>query len=64
MTIVLNKHGKPIDFDAAVLMMDLALREELHSEGHDTDQEFLVAYAARHEEHFGEPFTPFAGGSW
>lgn len=64
MTIVKDAKGRLIDFDAAVVLMDDELREEVADECHDTDQAFLVAYAARHEQRFGEEFVPYAGGAW
>lgn len=43
MTIVKDAKGRLIDFDAAVVLMDDELREEVADECHDTDQAFLVA---------------------
>jgi len=51
-------HGHTVDFDAAVQLMDDDIREELHSAlAPCTDQEFMDAYAAEHEERFGEEFV-------
>lgn len=54
MTKVINASGKAIDFEAAVELMDDEIREALHAEGIETEQEFFTAYEAAHEEKFGE----------
>lgn len=60
-----DENGNPVDFDAAVMLMDDDIREELHSEiAPCSKQEFLEAYAARHEEKYGEGFIPYVGGTW
>ena len=42
-------HGKTIDFDAAVTLMDDKIREDLHNKmAPCTDQEFLIAYVQAH----------------
>ena len=51
---VTNTNGVEIDFDAAVGMMDDELREQLHAEGYETEQEFFTAYEAAHLQKFGE----------
>lgn len=56
MTNVINKSGTAIDFDAAVQMMDDDLREALHAEGYETEQEFLTAYEDAHLKKYGEPW--------
>jgi len=53
MTIT-NTYGKRIDFDAAVILMDDDLREAIHAEGIDNEQDFFDAYAKAHEAKFGE----------
>lgn len=53
-TMVINKHGHEIDFDAAVSMMDDEIREQLHDEGYETEQEFFSAYEQAHEAKYGE----------
>ena len=50
---VTNKYGTKIDFDAAVALMDDEIREQLHAEGIETEQEFFTAYEAAHEQKFG-----------
>lgn len=50
-------NGKDVDFEAATALMDDAIRERLHSDlAPCTDQEFMDAYAAAHEDEFGEAF--------
>ena len=65
MTKVFDANRNPVDFEAAVNMMDDDLREELHAElAPCTEQEFFKTYAARHAEKFGEDFAPYVGGAW
>lgn len=56
MTTIINTNGTAIDFEAAVNLMDDAIREEIHGEGYDTEQEFFEAYVNAHFEAFGEEF--------
>jgi hypothetical protein len=51
--------GQAVDFDAVVDLMDYQIREDLHSQGLETEQAFIDAYAAAHEARFGETFTAF-----
>jgi len=54
---VVTVRGQPVDFDAAVNLMDDDLREAIHDafiEG--TDQDFIDMYAAGHAAKFGEEF--------
>jgi len=45
-------------FDAAVMLMDDEIREEIHNDlAPCTDLEFLEEYMKRHEEKYGIPFT-------
>ena len=56
MIVILN--GREVDFDACVQLMDDDIREELHAELPPcTGQAFIDAYAAAHEEKFGEAFN-------
>ena len=64
MATVKDYNGRAIDYEAAVNLMDDDLREELHAEGIDNDQEFLERYAKLHSERFGEDFAPYTGGEW
>ena len=53
--VLLNNHE--VDFDAAVNMMDVEIREELHNElAPCTDQEFMDAYVKAHEVKYNEQF--------
>ena len=56
MKVMLN--GYEVDFDACVNLMDDEIREELHADGIDNEQEFLDRYIERHAEKYdGEQFT-------
>ena len=55
MKMVINKNGKEINYDAAVMMMDDEIREEIANAGDcETEQEFFTAYEKAHEEAYGE----------
>lgn len=57
-TIVKDRNGKDVYWDAAVELMDDDIREQLHREmAPCTDQEFFTAYEKAHEEKFGEEFV-------
>lgn len=57
-TMVINKAGTEINFDAAAILMDDDIREELHNTGlYDDPQEFFTAYEKAHEERFGEEWA-------
>lgn len=52
---VINSYGTEVNYNAALMIMDDELREEIHEElSPCTDQEFFEEYAKRHEEKFGE----------
>lgn len=53
---VTNAAGTEINFDAAVNLMDDEIREQLHAEGYETEQEFFTAYEKAHEAKYGEPW--------
>ena len=53
-TTVTNKNGTEINFEAAVMLMDDDIREELAREGYETEQDFFSAYEIAHEKAFGE----------
>lgn len=63
MVKVTTSDGREIDFEAAANIMDDDIREELHGEGIETEQEFYAAYCERHLLKFGERFAP-DGGQW
>ena len=53
--VLLN--GYEVDFDAAVNMMDVEIREALHNElAPCTEQEFMDAYVKAHEAKYNEQF--------
>ena len=55
MTMVINKNGYELDYNAAARLMDDDLREELCDQlAPCTEQEFFTAYEAAHAEKFGE----------
>lgn len=57
MTKIINESGYELDFDAAVLLMDDDVREQVHADlAPCTEQEFFTAYEKAHEEKFGEPW--------
>lgn len=51
---VTNINGVEINFEAAVELMDEEIREQLHIEGYETEQEFFTAYEKAHAEKYGE----------
>ena len=52
-----NINDKSRDFDAAVMLMDDEIREDLHSKMAPCDeQEFMDAYCAAHKAKYGEDF--------
>lgn len=51
---VTNINGVEVNFEAAVELMDEEIREQLHIEGYETEQEFFTAYEKAHAEKFGE----------
>ena len=51
-----NYQGREIDLSAARELMDDDLCQQIHGTV-TTDQEFMNAYAAAHQEKFGEPFA-------
>ena len=55
--IKVELNGKQVDYEAAVVLMDDDLREELHSQlAPCSEQEFMDAYAPQHAAKFGEQF--------
>ena len=53
---VINQSGKEIDFTAALALMDDDIRESLHAEGYETEQDFFTAYETAHAEKYGAPW--------
>ena len=59
MSKVINEYGKELDFEAAVNIMDDAIREDVNFDmAPCSDQEFFDEYCKRHAEKFGEEFEP------
>lgn len=52
MANVINKNGTEVDFNASINMMDDEIREELHSLGYGSEQDFFNAYETAHNEKF------------
>ena len=51
---VKNRAGADIDYDIAVELMNDDIREQIHAEGHDTEQTFFTRYEEEHEKQTGE----------
>lgn len=50
-------NGQIVDFDGAVALMDDETREAVHDQfAGESEQDFILAYAAAHREKFGEIF--------
>lgn len=55
--MIINPNDTPVDYEAAVNLMDDDIREAIHAAmAPCTEQEFLNAYAAAHEAKFDEEF--------
>ena len=62
---VTDINGLAVDFEAAVILMDDEICEQLHAElAPCTEQKFFDAYAKAHKEKFGEEFAPYDGLAW
>ena len=62
---VTDENGDPVDYEAAVRLMDDELREKLQMKmAPCSRQEFFEAYAEAHREKFNENFAPAVGGAW
>ena len=51
---IMNKNGCSLDINAALELMDDEIRESLHAEGFETEQELFTAYEEAHEAKYGE----------
>ena len=56
--MVVNSHGRCIDFEAAIELMDDELWEMLAREDHGSNQQFFDAYCKAHLQKFGKIFEP------
>lgn len=62
MIIVKNQYEIEINFEAAAILMDDELREELHNDiAPCTEQEFFDAYCERHLVKYGEDWELAVG---
>lgn len=58
MSVVVDWHGREIDFEAAEALMDEDICDELTEElGACTEQRFFNAYLEQHYADYGEEFT-------
>ena len=58
MSKVIDSNGNEIYYEAAVMLMDDEIREEVHRDlAPCTDQEFFTEYEKRHYDKYGEDFT-------
>ena len=65
MATFVDATGRTMNFEAAAMLMDDTIREEMHFEGSfDTPQKFIEEYAKRHKAKFNEDFAPYTGGNW
>lgn len=51
-----NMSGTVINFAAAVNLMDDEIREQLHAEGYESEQDFFAAYEKAHKKKYGTPW--------
>ena len=56
MKTIKDYNGNNIDFEAAVMLMDDEIREQLHGTGIEDEQEFYNAYCEKHYEKYNEEF--------
>ena len=56
MKTIKDYNGNNIDFEAAVMLMDDEIREQLHGMGIEDEQEFYNAYCEKHYEKYNEEF--------
>jgi hypothetical protein len=62
---VLDENGDPVNYEAAVILMDDDLREKLQMKlSPCSRQEFFDEYAKAHQEKYNEGFAPAVGGEW
>ena len=56
MKTITDYNGNKIDFEAAVMLMDDEIREQIHAEGIEDEQEFYNEYCEKHYEKYNEEF--------
>lgn len=54
MNNVINRSGATIDFESALVLMDVDIMHELENVWHDSDQDYFTAYEAEHLKKYGE----------
>lgn len=54
MKVMLN--GYDVEFETCVEFMDDEIREELHAEDFESEQEFIDEYCAKHIQKYGDHF--------
>ena len=54
MKTIKDYNGNKIDFEAAVMLMDDEIREQIHAKGIEDEQEFYNAYCEKHYEKYNE----------
>lgn len=54
MIYVINKNGATIDFEAALMLMDVDIMRELDNVWYDSDQDYFTAYEEEHLKKYGE----------
>ena len=54
MIYVINKNGATIDFEAAIMLMDVDIMRELDNVWYDSDQDYFAAYEEEHLKKYGE----------
>jgi hypothetical protein len=55
---ITNAAGRNIDFDAAAVLMDKEITDQIDRIGSDGEQDFFDNYCALHLARFGEEFEP------
>ena len=59
MKTIKDYNGNNIDFEAAVMLMDDEIREQLHGTGIEDEQEFYNPYCEKHYEKYNEEFARY-----
>ena len=54
MIYVINKSGTMIDFEAALMLMDVDIMHQLDNVWYNNDQDYFTAYEAEHLKKYGE----------
>ena len=54
MIYVVNKNGAMIDFEAALMLMDIDIMRWLEYAELESDQDYFTAYEAEHLKKYGE----------